>query len=305
MAEDKILRTYGDASQVQDVLPAIEILTAQEGYFLNRLKKAVAISLTHQTQTDTLRTPASQAVNEGGDFTNLELSTPGLLPNVIEHVAIPFRVTGTQQRIRHFSGENELTRQVSKALKDWANAAEFDIVRSTLVSGVSGTSPKMSGIIQAISKSTNTSAHNSGTTWSATILDALMRDNWDNSNGDMATELHMGSFLRGVTDTFTQKSSQTFIGPNVTSIERGVSVFRTSFGVISINTHRYVQQSGDATGRVLGVRPDKLGIAFLARPHIQDLAKSGDYSAKSVFGSLTVEVMNQDSNFFYTGFDID
>ena len=108
--------------------------------------------------------------------------------NIIENVAIPFRVSRTQQAIQHYQGENELSRQTTKALKEWGNDAEFDLVRATLTSGASGTAPKLSGIIEAISKSTNHTSHSSGTVWDVTILDGLMKDNWDNSSGDVATD---------------------------------------------------------------------------------------------------------------------
>jgi hypothetical protein len=142
----------------------------------------------------------------------------------------------------------------------------------------------MSGLIQAISKSSNTTAHNSGTVWSASILDGLMKDNWDNSNGDVATDIFMGSFLRKATDDFTQKSNIVVNNPGgQTTIVRTVTTYETSFGTLRIHVHRYVQQSGDATARVLGLRPEKLAVAFLQKPFIDTgLARSGDYEKYNV-----------------------
>lgn len=72
---------------------------------------------------------------------------------------------------------------------------------------------------------------------------------------------------------------------------------------MTIHKHRYVQQSGDATNRILGIRPEKLKIAFLEQPMmLSDLATSGAYVPKAVYGSMTLEVRNQDSNFFASGF---
>lgn len=161
------------------------------------------------------------------------------------------------------------------------------------------------GIIEAISKSTNTTAHASGTTWSASILDGLVKDNWDNSNGDLATDIFMGSYLRDVTDGFTQKSNTVVNGLGMTSIVRTVSTYQTAFGTVNLHTHRYVQQSGDATGRVLAIRPDKMKVAFLERPYIDnEIARTGPAKKRSVNASMTLEVRNQDSNFFSTGFNI-
>jgi len=299
------LRTYGDSSAKTDVvLNAIEILTAREVQITNMLGKTEAINTIHSYLTDTLQTAASLAVKEADDYTNTALTTPSRLTNIVQIVAAPLKVSHTQQEIAHYHGENEYNRQINKALMDYANAVEFDLVRSTLVSGVSGTTPKMSGIIEAISKSTNTTVHTSGTIFSASILDGLMQANWDNSNGDVATDLFVGSFLRTLIDTFTQKSNVVVNNPGgQTQIVRTISTYETSMGTLRVRKHRYVQQSGDATARVLAINPDKLKIAYLKKPYVdKDLARSGDYDFAAVVGKMTLEVRNQDSNFFTSGF---
>lgn len=305
MATDNILRTYGDSAAKEDVLGLVEILTARETWFLNNLGKSTAINTIHITLTDTLATAGSSAVAEAGSLTANALTTTTRLTNIVEKIARPFKVDATQQLIQHYYGEDELARQTTKALQEWGNDAEFDIVRSTLVSGVSGTVPKMSGIIEATSLAKNHTSHSSGTVWSASILNGLMKANWDNSNGDVSTNLFMGSFLRDATDAFTQKSNS-LVNVQFNEIDKSVDLYSTSFGRLMIHTHRYVQQSGDATGRVLSVRPEMLKIAFLRRPFVRtDLARDGDFDFRSVLGDLTLEVRNQESHFFADGFDID
>lgn len=278
MASDAILRTYGDSAAKEDVvLNAVEILTAKESQIFNMLGKSTAVNTVHSYLTDTLRTAATGAVGEGEDYTMSANSTPSRLTNLVQITAIPFAVTRTQQDISHYHGEDELSRQTNKALLDWGNSAEFDLVRATLVSGVSGTVPKMNGIIAAISKSTNYTSHTSGTVWSASILDGLMLANWTNNNGDVATDIFMGGILRKNTDYFTQKSNVVVNGPTMSTIVRTVSSYQTAFGTLMIHTHRYIQDAADATGRVLAINPSKLKVAFLKKPYIDTgLARSGD-----------------------------
>jgi len=253
--------------------------------------------------TDTLRTAASAAVTEEADYTNLERSAPSLVPNIIEIIAIPFRVTRTASQVQYYHGQNELARQTTKGLMDWGNAVEFDLVRSTLTSGASGTAPKMDGIIRGISKSTNYTLETSGTAFSASILKGLMKANWDNSNGDVATDVFVGSFLSDAMDDFTNKSNVVVTGLNVRELVTAVDVFETGLGKVRKHSHRYVQQSGDANARILGVRPEKLRLAYLQRPFIDtDLARSGDYDARAVIGKLTLEIINKDSNWFADGY---
>lgn len=306
MAADEIVRSYGDATRKPSVMPLIEYLTAQETQLFNTFGKTTAIDTVHSTLLDSLATPGSSAVAEAADYTLNAATTPTRLYNVVEIVARPFGVSRTQQKIQHFQGENELTRQRKKAMMEWANSAEFDLVRSTLVSGVSGTIPKMEGLIAHISKSTNTSAQTSGTVWSASILKGIMKDNMDNSNGDTATDVYMGSFLKDKTDDFTNKTNNIVTGTNVRQIINSVDVFETGLGKVAVHYHRYVQQSTDATARVLGLRPEKHEVAVLEATYEDtDLARSGPYDKRSITGSFTLATRNQDSNFFQSGFDKD
>lgn len=147
MATTNILTSYGDSSAKESVvLRSIEILTARETQIMNMIGESSAINTIHSYLTDTLETAASAAVAEGGDYTASALTTPTRKTNIVELIAKPFKVTRTQQEISHYHEQNELSRQTEKALMNWANSAEFDLVRSTLVSGASGTAPKMSKI---------------------------------------------------------------------------------------------------------------------------------------------------------------
>ena len=302
---DNILRSYGDVSRKEDVMGMVEILTAQETSIKNMIGKTKAIDTVHSTLVDTLDTAASAAVAEGADYTAAANTTPTRLTNIVEKIVKPFKVTRTQQAIDHYHGENELSRQTTKRLKDWGNSCEFDLVRSTLTSGASGTTPKMSGLIEHISKSTNTTAHTSGVTWSASIMKGLMKNNIDNSNGDVAQDIFMGSYLKDTTDDFTNKTNVVNTGLNVREIVKVVDVFETGLGKLKTHYHRYIQQSGDATGRVLAIRPEKHQMAWLIEPYIdRDLARSGAYDFYAVNGDGTLSTKNQDSNFFASGFNI-
>lgn len=299
------LLTYGDVSRKEDVvLNAVELLTPVEESAMTLLGKSTAIDTVHSYLVDTLQTPGSKAVAMNVDFTLSAQTTPTRLTNIVQEVAEAIQVSRPQEKIQHYHGQNETERQTTKALKNWGNAVEFDLVRGVLQSGLSGTIAKMNGIIVAISKSTNTTAHTSGTAFSATILDGLMQDNWTNSNGDVATDTFTGGVMRRVVDNLVQKSNIVVNTPNsVSNIVKTVSTYETAFGTLNFRKHRYIQITGtDATGRILGFRPEKLKVAYLDMPFIKQLSEGGAYTKKAVYGSMTLEVKNQDSNFFASGF---
>jgi hypothetical protein len=299
------VRTFGDTSRKEDVvLNAIELLTARETQIFNMLGKTEAIDTVHHYLVDTLDAAALNATKEGDDYTMGARTVPTRQSNLVQHLQKPFAVSDTQRQVSHYHGQDELSRQTEKALLEFANDAEFNLVRSTLVSGISGTAPAMMGILQGISTSTNYTAHVSGTAWSATILDGLIKANYENSNGDMATDLFMNSTLRAATDGFVQKSNVVVNGPTVSTIVRTVSSYQTAFSTVNIHTHRYIYQSDTTTRlRVLGIRPEKLKVAFLKRPYIDmDIARTGPTTKRSVNASMTLEIRNQKSNFYADGF---
>lgn len=300
------LLTYGDTSRRDDVvLNAIEILTATESQIMNQLGKTQAIDTIHSFLTDTLPTPASAAVEMGAAYTYTNLTTSSRLTNIIEEIAIPIQVARPQQVVQHYHGQNELQRQLNKALLAWGNACEFDLVRSTIVSGLSGTVAKMQGLKGWLSNTSSAYTNQtSGTTWAASVLDALMTNCWTNSNGDVATDLYLGGSIRRTTDSFTQKTNVVVNSPSeISDIVKTVTTYETAFGTLSIHKHRFVQQSTDATGIVYGLRPEKFKVAFLDKPYIQtDLATTGPFTPRAVYGSLTLEARNNLSNFYADGY---
>ncbi len=90
MATDNILRSYGDSSVREDVvLNAVEILTAQENWFLVNLGKSTAINTIHNYLVDTLDTVSANlyTVEESAAFTSRTLQTPTRLTNIVEIIA--------------------------------------------------------------------------------------------------------------------------------------------------------------------------------------------------------------------------
>lgn len=162
------------------------------------------------------------------------------------------------------------------------------------------------GLIEATSKSTNHTTHTSGVVLVASILDGLMRLNWNNSNGDTATDVIVGSFLKDVINNFVQKSQVTINAPSgQTEIVKMTDTYVTSFGTIRVRQHRVIQVSTDATGRIMAYNPSKLRKAWLQMPFIdQELTRAGDYEPRAVVGQFTLEVRNQDSAWFADGLNI-
>lgn len=152
MATDNYKRTYGDVTIKESVLDQIEIFSALEDGFLSTLQKSTAISTVHSVLEEGLRTVQSRAQAEGADASLLATTAAVRKTNLTEIIGIPFGVSGTEKATSHYGFEDAYSHEAMKAMKDWMNAAEFDIVRSTLVSGASGTVPKMAFLTELFLK---------------------------------------------------------------------------------------------------------------------------------------------------------
>ena len=303
MAVDNILRTYGDTSIVTDVIDLIENVSPTEDDLLVSLEKTEAISTIHSWQNDTLDTAGSAAVGEGADPTYPSLTTPTRLTNLTEIVAKPFKVSDTQRAVSHYGFQDAFAYNAEKAMKNWRNAAEFDLLRSTLTSGASGTTPKMAGVIAWIS--TNLTAHASGTIFSESILRGLLRNSYENGNGDSVDTIMVGSFMKARLSGFSGRSGTQYVVPLTQNVvAQTTDKYISDQGTSGVVLHRYVQQSGDSTGRVLGIVKDKFKVAYLKgrTPKMVMLAKTGDSTPGQIIGEMTLECRNEPCNFMSSGF---
>lgn len=111
----------------------------------------------------------------------------------------------------------------------------------------------------------------------------------------------MGANLKATLDTFTAGATKFVqLGEELRDY---VDLYDAGgLGRVAVHLHRYVQVSGDANARVLGVRRDKLALAYLATPTMRELRTLGNYDFFAIEGSLTLEVKNQDTHFFADGY---
>jgi len=295
------LRSYGDTTVVRSVQEEIEILTPEENLLLKNLAKSTAKAMTHQWMDDTLDTAGSAVATEYKAFTPDTLSVPTLRSNLVQHVYKAISVTEAQTMVSHEHAQNEFSRQVAKKMISWSNAAEYDLVRSSLVSGVSGTAPRMNGVIQLTS--TNSTAHTSGTVFSESIALGLLQLTWDASNGDAATDVMVGSVIKRKMSGFATGITKNI---NVGEKKAGqvVQVYESDFGTVNVHLHRYVQVSGDATARFLAVNMSKLYIAYLegGEPKMTEQGVRSTSRDAVINGYLTLENRQEKTGAFASGF---
>jgi hypothetical protein len=306
MATDNLLRTYGDTSIKEDVLDMIENLSPEEDSLFKALGKSTAYNMVHQWLVDTLATTAAVG-EEAAAFSGSALNNPTRSTNIVEIINLDFGVTDAQRAVDHYGFEDRFAYEQEKALKSWRNKAESDVLRSSLVSGASGTAAQMIGIINCVS--TNKTSHTSGTVFSQSILDGLLSLAWENGDGTAVSDLFVGAVMKRKISGFSGRSGTQFVIPAASEqLITTTSGYVSDFGDLKVHLHRYMQKdysaNADATARVLGIVRDKFKIAYLngMTPSVERFGRRGSTTDARASGACTVESLNERTSFFSDGF---
>lgn len=304
MATDNLLRTYGDTSIAEDVLDLVEMLSPTEDTLFRTLGKSVAKNTVHQWLVDTLATTAA-AAEEASQFSGSALNNPSRSTNLVEKVDLDFGVSDTQRAVDHYGFADRFVYEQEKALKSWRNFAESEMLRGSLVSGASGTSTQMAGIINCIS--TNATAETSGTVFNQSILDGHLANGWQNGNGEAVSDVYVGAILKRRISQFSGRSGTQFIIPaDQERLITTTSGYVSDFGDLQVHLHRYMSQNysatADATARVLGIAASKFKIAYLINPKVEIFGRRGSTTDARATGSLTIESLNEKTSFFASGY---
>lgn len=304
MATDNLLRSFGDTSIAEDVLDLVEMLSPAEDTLFRTLGKSQAQALTHQWLVDTLSLNAA-AGEEAAQFSASALNNPSRSTNLVENINYDFGVSDVQRAVDHYGFADRFAYEQGKAMKAWRNFAELELMKGSLVSGVSGTASQMAGIVNCIS--TNATAMASGTVLNQSVLDAMLALAWANGNGEAVTDVYVGHFAKRRISQFSGRSGSQFVVPmDQERLITTTSGYMSDFGDLNIHLHRYVNASltgvTEATGRVIGIAASKFRIAYLINPKVEVYGKRGATTDARVSGSLTLESLNERTSFNVTGF---
>lgn len=273
-----------DASVKESVLDLITNIDPVENYVLSNFQRSTGNDEFHFVPRDTLRTPALRAAVEGADPT-YDGNDPTRAMNVMQIVQVGFEVTDSEAATdRYGSPEDRVAYETEKALKDWANFAEFALVRSTLVTGNNSTARQMEGLKECLTLDTS----QSGVSLTETMLNDYMQNVWDEGSdvdlilAPMRHKRKISGFGGGGTKFYNQEDRRLVLPIEIYESD-------ASGKPVKLVAHRYVQQSGDTNYDILGVDTEKFAIAYLREPKVRPLAKTGDSERRQVVGEMTLE----------------
>lgn len=278
--------TYDNTSRREDLLDFIMQTTPTEHQLLTGLGVSKANDIIHQWQSDTLKAAALGGAVEGADPSYATRATPTRLTNYCQIIQVPFSVTDTERSVVHAGFSDRYTYEAQKAVTEWKNDAEYNLMRSSLVCGNNSTARQLKGIKFWLTVTSNYS----GTTLTESILNDAMAVTW--GLGVEVDAIYCGIVPKRRISAFTAGATK-----NVETTDKRlvnvVDVYESDAArLVKLFKHRYVTVTGDTYNDVVAIKEDLFKNAYLRKPTTRELAKTGDATNGQVIGEMTLECRN-------------
>jgi len=280
-----------DESIREDLLDVITDVSPDDNPLATMLGRSKANQVLHQWLEDYISRKTAQADEiEGAAATYVDLEQPLRRANWTEIITETYRVSGTERDVDQAGMSDPLDYQAGKALRNWKNQLEYDIVNGALASGSSGVARKMVGL-----KSVITSHYTnrlSGTSLSETAFNNKVKSVWDDVGHSDVFDTVLTTFqLKQKISTFTAGSTK-YVDASDKRLTRPVEVYESDGGVHKLFAHKDVPSAVATPGpQVIGIKEDKWKLAYLRPPKREMLAKDGDRDNGQIVGEVTLEYL--------------
>ncbi|AUV61751.1 major head protein [Pseudomonas phage Bjorn] len=289
----------------EDLIDVIYNIAPYDTPFMAAIGKTTAEAITHEWQTDDLRSGQANKRVEGEDATIKAGSFTTLLNNYCQISDETLQVTGTADRVKKAGRKNELAYQLAKKSKELKLDIEYALVgapqakiqRSTTVAGQMANIfayYKTNGSLGAggvAPAGTGADTGTAGTLRSLTedmLLDASEKI-WN--EGGTANQIQTSSTLKkAISKNFKGRATEITLDSADNTISTAVDVYETDFGKYTITANRNF-----AANTLFMFDPKMHSLAYLRPFFQQELAKSGDSEKRQLLVEYTFRVNNEKS----------
>lgn len=281
--ETNAFTSYSAVGNKEDISDVIYNVDPFETPFLTAIDDVKASNRLHQWQTDVLAAPVATNYQLEGDAEAAEAQTASvLLSNTCQISRKVPRVTGTQQAIDHYGRSDELAYLELKAAKELRNDMETQLLANNAeVTGDATTKRETAGIGAWLETNTDFGAGGSDGTIGNTArtdgtqraftesqLKTVLAATW--TAGGNPDKIMLGAFNKQVFSTFTGNATR-YKTAEDSSLMAAIDIYDSDFGELEVIPSRNMR-SRDC----LVLQTDLWAVAYLRRPHREELAKTGD-----------------------------
>lgn len=293
----------------EDLEDVIWDLFADETWALTNLEKVSATGTYHEWMKDDLAAAGANIAVEGDDHSGASYTAPTRLGNYVQTSRKDFVVSGIMDEVKKAGRKTEVARIAMKRMRELKNDIEYALVRNAASSAGGSTTGRASAGMESwiatnsIESTTTASATTAGfsggtvaaptdgTTTAAFTeghLKAAVNAAW--SAGGDARVVLIGTSQKAVADAFAGVATKynEVKGANQGTIIGAADVYVSDVGNHTMVLHRHVRNSV-----VLCVDPDYWATAWIRRPQMMDIAKTGDSTKKMLLADFTLVCRNE------------
>lgn len=280
--------TYDDNAMREDLLGVLTNIDPTETQLVSGLGTSTCQQILHEWLEDTLGTVKTNAYQEGVDASYAALTNPSRLFNYTQIFREAFQVSDTERSVNTAAFNDRYSYEATKALKELKNDMEYALMRGSLACGTGSAARQLKGIKNFLSLVTS----QSGVSLTEAILNDYFQDVWEEGTtvnavyAGMYIKRKISGFTAGATKNFDQKDRRLI---NAIDIYEGDAA-----PVVKLFAHRYVTVSGDTNYDVVCLNEDLFKIAYLRKPKIRELAKTGDSTKGEIVAEATLECRHGD-----------
>lgn len=291
--------------QREDLIDVIYNIDPFDTPFMSAIGKGTAEAITHQWQTDELRSPGLNTKIEGDDAVMNPGTFTVMNDNICQIVSETLQVTGTAERVRKAGRKSELAYQIAKKGKEIKLDMEYMLVgtplakvqRTSSVAGQAGnifSYYKSNGSLGATGVAPTGNGVNTGTAGTArTLTEQMILDASEKiwQEGGKANTIHTSSTLKKhISKNFKGRATQIDLDASNSTIAQAVDIYECDFGKYNIVANRWFK-----TDAVFMFDPKMHSLCYL-RPFTQfPLAKVGDSEKRQMLAEYTFRVNNEKS----------
>jgi len=313
--------TYDLSTSIrEDLEDTIWDLFPMDTWALTNLDKVKAIATSHNWLADSLEAATLNAQVDGDDASYATVVAPLRYDNDLQITRKTFLISGSLEAVTLAGRKSEIARQAMKQMKHLKRDIEKAIVGNQAACAGSQTVGRMSAGMESWIASTDhggngqrgtttnagsTIGYSSGTVsaptdgaslggLSQTSFNQMLQDAW--TDGGDPRVILTNAVYKAAIDNFTSQATR-FVDVDKAGempILTAANVYVSDFGKHMVVLSRYVRNT--APGVVLAIDPDYWATAWLRRPAIESLAKTGDGEKRMIICEWTLVARNPDSS---------
>lgn len=291
--------------QREDLIDVIYNIDPYDTPFMSSIGTGTAKAITHEWQTDELRSPAVNARVEGEDATIKPGSFTQMLNNYCQISDETLQVTGTADKVSKAGRASELAYQLAKKAKEIKLDMEYALVgvpqakvqRSGTTAGKLGnifsyykTNGSVgAGGVQPVGDGSNTGTAGTLRTLTEDMLLNASENIWN--NGGTAGQIQTSASLKKfISKNFKGRATEISLSASDNKISQAVDIYETDFGKYTISANRWF-----APNTIFMFDPKMHALNYL-RPFFQKpLAVTGDSEKRQMLVEYTLRVNNEKS----------